>query len=858
MFLTSNPKVGYYAGKQPRIGQRYYRDMFIGILATCAGIIFVSHLPELLPGVWLAGLAAVTALFLCVAYFSASSSTSSSNLRGNFWSMLAGLLLGVTWGLGYAHYLKSVQLPPDLEGHTFIVTGTIDGLPRNQPVKQRFTFRVEAAVDDKGQGLPVEQFPHQLLLSWFSGPMVSPGERWRLKVKLKRPRGFVNPAGFDYQAWLLRQGLGATGYVRHGEINQRLGNSNGVNIDRLRLRLLRWLSEPDDNNPGGKAADRVANLPVNPPTQNLNGLLIALLIGERSQISTTQWQLLQQTGTNHLIAISGLHIGLVAGIGYWLGKRMGACINLLYPRVTSVVLGSLCSLLLAWFYAALAGFSLPTQRALLMVALVQVALWARRSPVSPHNLALALFLVLLFDPLAGLNLGFWFSFAAVAWLLYGFAGRVKKPVNTGRALSDRSLTAMVLDRSKRKFQWLQEFSNAQIVVTVGLLLPSLLLVNSVSLIAPFANLVAIPLVSVVVVPLLLLAAGLFMILGEASGLVELALQSTQWAISGLWQWLQWLQSTAGGGMWYPDTKLSISVVILGFTGAGVLLMPRGIPGRWLGGLAILVALFPQHPKPSPLTLTALDVGQGLALVVESQGKTLVYDTGPIYSAHFNAGAGIIAPYLKKQGIRQIDALVLSHNDSDHAGGLTGLLTEVPVRRLLVGEPEKSPPQLKAEDCHQAAPWRWQEIEFNVLKMPSAQGHAEPRKSNNRSCVLYIRYGSVQILLPGDIEAESEKALLQAHPALGHIDLLVAPHHGSITSSTRAFVEQIAPQYVVYSAGFNGRYRHPHSEVVARYQARGTRSFNTSREGAIQFRWHSPGDVQITRWRQQAKRYWMSW
>jgi len=824
--------------------------MYKGLLATSVGILLVSYLPELPPWYWLVVLAvaAISCLYFCRVF---------SSLR-NVWWVLGGGLLGVIWGIGYGYYLKSVQLPPDLEGQTFIVTGTVTGLPRDDQLKQRFTLRVETALTDQRQVLLAEAFPQQLLLSWYKSPTVTPGERWQLKVKLKRPRGFVNPAGFDYQAWLLRQGLGATGYVRHSDINQRLGTPGGELIARARMSLQQWLSGPDNQQPVGKSTVSATNVSANDHLSRLNGLLIALLIGERSQISTAQWQLLQQTGTNHLIAISGLHIGLVAGIGYWLGKGVGACFNLMFPRITAVLVGSLVSLLLAWFYAALAGFSLPTRRALIMVALVQLALLARRTPTSPYHLALALLAVLLFDPLAGLDLGFWLSFAAVGWLLYAFVGRIDKTTSRNRGIHPESVAIRLSHNREAKFARLRDFTSAQLVVAVGLLLPSLLLVNGVSLIAPLANLVAIPLVTILVVPPLLFAASLFLLFGATGGAVELALKTSQWAVNSLWRWLQWLQSTTGEGVWYPDTGMSPIYLVVGLFAAALLLMPRGIPGRWLGGVGLLVALFPQHHTQAPLTLTFLDVGQGLALVVEARAKTLVYDTGPSYSDRFNAGAGIIAPYLKQQGIHHIDTLVVSHGDGDHAGGLRGLLTEIPVSRLLMGEPRRTPLHRYGENCHRAAPWEWQGVFFEVLSIPSGSRKENLQTGNNRSCVLYIRYGSVQILLPGDIEAEMERELLQFHPWLSRVDLLVAPHHGSITSSTEAFIKRLVPVYVVYSTSFNGRYGHPHKTVATRYQAAGAQAFNTALDGAIQFRWYSQQALQVKRWREQGKRYWMNW
>ncbi len=779
--------------------------VMLGAGCACAGVIATGFLPQLPPLSWLCGSLVIVVVPLWW-------------LRRRPWRIpllaLAGALLGAIWGCWSGNVMLSRQLPFALEGQVFKVVGTVVDLPHTEPLKQRFLLAVEHLDPIDPASPPLPSLPGRVLLNWYGGQSVVPGERWQWVVKLKRPRGFVNPGGFDYQAWLLRQGVGATGYVRKSHFNGRLASSKGTSVDYWRLELAAWLR-------------RVL------PESSMQGILTALVVGDRSGITPSQWSLLQRTGTNHLIAISGLHVGLTALLGQWLGMGLGRVLNLGIHRLDSTSSAALFSLASASCYAALAGFSLPTQRALIMVAAVQLCALSGRAWQPLQGLLVALVLVLIADPLAGHDLGFWLSFGAVGWLLYGFSGR---SISGG---------------------WISGLLRAQWLVFAGLMIPSLLLVTAISPVSPITNLVAIPLVSFGLVPLLLLAAVGYFGAGESAAVV---LVGADMLARVLWHWLEAMDSVSGQGGWYPSAPLTGARAAMGLAAVLLLLMPRGVPGRWLGALGLSAVLFPVQVARAPLMLTVLDVGQGLAVVVETPEHTLVYDTGPVYSQRFDAGAGVVAPYLKRRGIKTVDAVVVSHGDSDHAGGLEGLLGNLPAKRLYFGEPLRgsgvdgrnsfgSHQHINCESGHR---WQWRTVSFELLAADS--GFV---KSNNRSCILAIRFGQALILLPGDIERKVEQSLLQRGQLPAEVTVLVAPHHGSASSSSPAFVAHTRPQYVLYSAGYGNRYRHPNRTVLQRYQHQESRAFNTAYAGAIQFIWRDSNQPEVVIWRERQKRYWFT-
>lgn len=735
-------------------------------------------------------------------------------------SMVSGILLGSL--LGY--YLLNIQLPLLLDGQQFQVIGIVEGLPQSTQKKERFIFRIDSLIDKAGHKVPSLQ-GRKIQLSWYyrkdRSLVLKPGQRWSLTVKLKRPRGFVNPAGFDYQAYLLQKKISATGYVINQQATRLLEQDcRQIVVDCVRWwikrRLVSQLSYP---------------LAIGP--------MLALVLGDTSQLDNQQWDLLRHTGTAHLLAISGLHIGIAATVGFFIGKlclHVGALFFPFFIRLHHFP--ALASIMVASFYSLLAGMSLPTQRALIMVLLFHLGSLFYRSLRPYFVLVCALTMVAVLDPLAVYNQGFWLSFLAVSLLFYGFMGRRHR----NKTLFGRVFYSLV------KSQW---------VLVIGLFLPSVLLLQGVSLSAPMVNLFAVPLVSFVIVPLLFLL--LFLMSVSVVGVFESAYKALYIFVELLIQWLlnilSWFTDI---DFWTPAiiTSPPFGVVIIASIGILWLLAPKGIPARYLGLLCFLPLWF-SNEKPLALSITFMDVGQGTAVIVRTQQHTLVYDTGRVFSQHFNAGQHIIVPYLRSEGIANIDRLVVSHNDSDHVGGVIGLLENMNTMSILSGQPLKN-----AVPCTEGQQWEWDGVTFEILWPNSAMAKKlltdQMIKDNNTSCVLLVSFFGKKILLAGDIEKQVEQQLLD-NQSVGPIDILLVPHHGSKTSSSLAWLSQLRPTWAIVTAGFNNPYNHPHPEVIKRYQQVGSQWLNTATAGAIRFSIADNADEhggwRLERWRLDNRRYW---
>ncbi|MBQ0713135.1 MAG: DNA internalization-related competence protein ComEC/Rec2 [Porticoccus sp.] len=746
------------------------------------GIFSVGLWPQL-PGIsWLIG-----GFFVCIFMHA---------LRFKLFVFLAwGLLYGACWG----QYALSHQLPEEVSPSDFLVTGEVVGLPVSDGRRVRFNFRLRG--DDRPHDLKM------LRLSWYyHDATLRPGQVWQLRVKLRRPRGTVNPGGFDYHTWLIRQGVSATGYVRDTEENRIISRHSSVNSLRFQLRETIQLLPIDD---GGKA------------------LILALTLGDRSLISPKLWDRLALSGVVHLVVISGLHIGLVALLSYCLGALLARFLGLLGWPLTVRYWGSVLSLIVVIFYSAMAGFSLPTQRALIMVVVAIVVLLLNRHVSRGLGFGTALAVVAIVDPLAIFGAGFWLSFGAVAGLLW----LVPTAFNTS------------LWRTLLKIQWL---------VFAVLLLPLMVCFLPIAWLSPLVNLVAIPWISFLVVPLCLLAA--------ITSPVSTTLSGWLWSAAG-WQlelFITMIEAVPSLDFLprYSPWPLTGFIVCTLSLVIGLVLLPRGIPGRYLCvPLALGLLLIPSGYS-RPLVVTILDVGQGLSVVVKTRHRTLVYDTGTSFGKGFSTGSAVVAPFLRRQGTSVLDMLVISHSDNDHAGGTAGLLGAFSPSQLRVGEalelsevPGRD--EISSEFCRSGESWVWDEVMFSFLH-PGKQGG---NSNNNRSCVLQIQYADQSILLPGDIEADVEGQLLNNPQLATPVTLLVAPHHGSKTSSSYNLVKRLNPANVVFSAGYRHHFGHPALPVTERYQRQGSRLWNTAESGALTFTWSDSGLISVSEARSQSKRYW---
>lgn len=730
-----------------------------------------------------------------------------------------GLLLGMLFGAGFlfaaavAGQRMQDALPLAWEGMDITLSGVVASLPIKTEHGQRFEFDVEQVI------APGAQVPRHIQLNTYTtafngkplpnAPSVHAGERWRFTVRLRRPHANANPHVFDLEAWFLERNLRALGSVREQPDNQRLRvfvMRPGYAVEAVREAIaLRF--------------DRV--LAGEPYT----GVLKALVIGDQSAIPPAQWALYQRTGITHLISISGLHVTMLSGLAfalvYWLWRRSVRLTLRLPARRAAVLAGALTALL----YVLLAGFAVPAQRTLYMLLVVAVALWSGRVIAPTRVLLWALLVVVLLDPWAVLSAGFWLSFGAVAAMLFATTARVGKP------------------------HWLRAWLATQWAVTLALAPVLLLLFGQLSLVSPLANAFAIPLVSFGVTPLALA--------GSVPGM-DWLLFAAHWLMAGCVWVLDWLAHLPLA-LWQQPEPGAVAVA-LALLGALWLLLPRGFPARWLGALLILPALLTPSPQPAPgaLWVNVLDVGQGLAVLVRTAHHALLFDTGPRYSAESDSGSRVIVPYLRGEGVARLDGLIVSHDDNDHSGGALSVLREVPAGWLASSLPATHPvlsAGVRSLRCVAGQHWQWDGVNFAVLHPTQASYDDASLKDNNRGCVLKMDAAGGSALLSADIEARDEAELLASVPDRLPATLLVAPHHGSRTSSTPDFVAAVHPAVTVFTVGYRNRFGHPRGDIVARYAGLGSQLLRSDSHGAVAVRFAPDHAPSVAAWRQTRQRYW---
>ncbi|HYL89832.1 MAG TPA: DNA internalization-related competence protein ComEC/Rec2 [Burkholderiales bacterium] len=719
--------------------------------------------------------------------------------------MVAAATAGFFWAAACAHWRMSDWLPAELEGRDVAVIGVVSSLPAVAERSVRFEFDVEGAES---------ALPRKLLLAWYpsgspdeespaSAPVLHPGERWAFTVRLRRPHGLVNPHGFDYEAWLLERAIGATGYIRPRPEPRRLGVRNSFldGVERAREAV----------------RDRfIAVLGATPAA----GILAALAVGDQRAISREEWQLFNRTGVTHLMSISGLHVTLVSGLFAWLIGSIWRRVPALALRLPARKSAALAAILGALGYTLIAGYGVPAQRTFWMVSVVAIALWSGRIASPWRTLALALAAIVLMDPWAPLSPGLWLSFGAVLLIFYSAVGWSKP--------------------GSKLWQW----GRIQWAITVGLAPAALLLFGQISIAGPLANAVAIPLVSVVITPLALLAAVI-----PVDALLELCAVLVQWLL----EFLEWCAALPGA-LWQQQVP-PLWAIAAAVAGAAWLLAPRGVPWR-LAGLALMAPAFviaPPAPAPGGAWVTTFDVGQGLGVLVRTSGHALLYDAGPAWGAEADSGSRVILPALRGDGLRRLDAVVLSHEDNDHIGGALSVMESFEVGALLSSLPAAHPlnslaPQVRR--CTASDAWEWDGVRFELLHpVPDAPA---PRR-NNLSCVLRVVAAGHSVLITGDIERGAEAQMIAGGRA-PRTDVLLVPHHGSRSSSTQEFIAAVAPSWAIVPVGYRSRFGHPNAEVLERYRAAGAHLLRTDLDGAVSI--HLGSDFTMETERHRRGRYWL--
>jgi competence protein ComEC len=766
----------------------------IGVIAGCA---LQLHERALSSPAWYAGLLLFAACALAGTF-------------GRGWArlpvavLLAACLGWAATGLR-ATVFEAGALPSALEGRDIQVRGRVSAMPQRNEAGVRFRFDISAAVLD---GRPVT-VPPVVMLGWYNAQAdVRAGDEWRMTVRLKAAHGNSNPHGFDYELWMWEQGLRASGTVRPGPAAPVLAAPTWKNpVERARQAvrdaIFARLAAPDEDG------------------RRLAGIVAALVVGDQNAIDRADWDVFRATGVAHLMSISGLHItmfawacALAAG---WLWRRsQRLCLAVPAPHAALFA-----GVALAAGYALFSGWGVPSQRTVWMLAVVAVLRLAGRRWPWPDVWLAAMFAIVVADPWALMQAGFWLSFVAVGILFATDAG----VPHEGRGVVARLGAAL----------------REQLVVTVALTPLVLLLFSQVSLVGLAANALAIPWVTLVVTPLSLLGVAAPPLWDAAAGALRL-----------LDAYLRLLAALPFASISMPAPPLWAGIA--GVAGGGIMVMRWPLPLRLLGLPLLLPALMwqPIRPPAGHFELVAADVGQGNAVIVRTASHAMVYDAGPRFSTESDAGSRVLVPLLRALG-EEVDTMVLSHRDADHAGGAHAVLKMQARSALLssIEEGHELQALRPATRCTAGQRWQWDGVDFEILH-PQAADYGLDLKPNGLSCVLKISSRGGTALLAGDIEAAQEQAMVRRAAQL-RSDVLLVPHHGSNTSSTAAFLDAVKPRIALVQAGYRNRFGHPAAPVMDRYEERGIAVFQSPRCGAMTWSSAQPGRVKCQR--DEGRRYW---
>jgi competence protein ComEC len=711
---------------------------------------------------------------------------------------LASAVIAFVWTAAVAQFELDHRWPGDVGQRDVALSGWIDDFPTVGPDRTVFSLRVTQAA--------APEVPQRVRLSWYDAPPgLAPGARLEIVARLRGPRGLANPGAFDYERWLYLERIGATGYVRSGQV--------GAGAPRTLAQ--RWLEF---------RAQLAERLMTSAGSESGGALIVALTLGERHAFTDLHWTDLRRTGTSHLVSISGLHVALIAALVYGLVRG----VSLRLPVVARHAAGAGASLGAgaAFVYTALAGFAVPTQRALVMVLVALAIVASRRLTGSFNGIAAALLIVLAVDPLATLTVSFWLSFVAVGLLLLLASRHTLEESRSARS------TVLGHLRTAARLQW---------GITLGLAPFVAAFFGELSLSAPLVNYVAIPFFSFIMIPLSLIGT---VVVALDVGLPEIVRLT---AILADWVW--WALHRASAWPWSTISLVPSDVMrtVLAACAAVLAIPSHPLPGRRLLWLALLPVLTMQAPRPPPGAAQVLvfDVGHGLAALIETHEHSLLYDAGPVARSGFDAGEEIVVPALARRALTRLDLLLVSHADADHAGGAPSVLRAYPESRVLKGPDVAA---LGGEICTTGQRWIWDEVVFEILHPPPELGD----RGNDSSCVLKVITRGGSMLFTGDIEARGEQ-LLADNDAV-NADIVVVPHHGSATSSSLAFVSAVRPSVAVVSAAHDNRWGFPRAEVRRRWQRAGAAVLVTGEVGAVTIDMGAAGR-QVTAERLVGKRYW---
>ena len=758
--------------------------------------------------------------------------------------VLALFTLGWTYSFHYAESRLAKPFPAELENQEIRVRGYIDQLPNGDDQGQRFSLRV-ISWDEQD----LKDLPERIYLSWSNAwqkkkviPNLVPGQEWQFLVKLKRPHSLMNPHQFDFERWMFHQGFGAYGSIRSGEL---LADSSWLTDFKTAIEYQRWRIRTKIRNILGKDAQYA-------------GVLIALVIGDQNAIAQEDWRVFNATGVGHLISISGLHVTMLSGLGAilgaWLWRR-----RQLPLRVPVQKIAACTGFLTAFLYAWLAGFQIPAQRTMYMVGVVAFALWTGRIARAFDIWWLALLLVLIMDPMAAYTPGFWLSFGAVAVILYGMgASSSLIGIPNGKEYEK--------DRTQRLILALKESCRLQWIVTIALLPCTLYWFYQVSIASPIANALAIPIISFVVTPLAIAGALL------PEWISHILLHLAHFTMELTARYLHYLAQFDWAVLWsHQPTWWSLAL-----SSVGIYLHIRPGPFRdhfllRFFGLILIIPLFwenHQAIREGEFRASVFDIGQGTAVLIETKAHRLLYDAGPLSGKNDNAGERTLLPYFRGEGINQLDRLVISHKDADHIGGASTLIKNMQIQSFLGVMPKNHPFMIELDKklipslpCQYGQEWQWDRVQFKVWH-PGQEITFDPQdhrgKPNENSCVLEVSNGYTSFWLTGDIEKRGEREHIERLEEEGYQHppkvIVMAPHHGSKTSSSADWLEVLKPTAAFSQHGYLNRYGHPHPIVKKRYENSEIPLLETTQTGA-QVWYASANELLVELMRPMKKRLW---
>ena len=723
------------------------------LAALCLGIMASFRLPTV--GVWQLWAAALLAL----STWAVCSAKRHRLAQFQAAFALACALAGAAYGMVRTQNALNHQWTVADSAQSVLLRVAVTGLPeRDELGRTRFVGMAQA---DDGRS-------YRLLFADYAARDWRVGEVWQVKARVKAAVGMRNAMGFDSEAWALANGLDGTASLAK-ERFRLPERARWTWFNRQREAVVRAWQGAAVRYPQGA------------------GLMRALAVGDKSGVSAQTWAAVRPLGLNHLLSISGLHVGMVGWLAAWLA--------MLLLRVV--------------VYAGLAGFDVPALRSVLMIGVFALA-WARhRQAGSWHTWWTAMAAVLLLQPAAALSAGFWLSFGLVGALIWATAGRKSKRdvlvyVQHDDVADDFRLPELTW-RDKLRIaasaQWAATLLGGVATIALFGLLP---------IFSPLANAVAIPLFSWLLVPLALLASALPFAAPKlaAAWLGEQTVAAIQWA-----------------GTRLPEMAFAHApapLLLLAAMGALLLLLPNGTRVKPLACCALAAfALYrpPQSSAQGSLKITVWDVGQGLSVLLQTASHNLLYDSGTAHAAEM-----ALLPNLRAAGITRLDAIIASHHDDDHDGGLPAVQQRYPDAALWAGQPENYP---RARYCQSGTTWTADGVYFEWLTLP----HSADTPDNDASCVLRVITGSHALLITGDLSARGEAQLIAQYGNALQSDVLVLGHHGSKSSSSGAFINHVAPRWAIASSGFANAYRHPHPDVINRLAAHGVTLLRTDTQGA---------------------------